>query len=187
MPKISTQIETLEFKRMLFFLLSFICFLYLIYNTYSLATGTYKEDQKKYYKLDTITLQDKAYLYAGSGKSSSKGYEFRDTSWQSYKIDDLQYHAITDFRLISDTLKYDGTRFVVYTDKEGLEIYNNKRKSESIRVYQLSIGGKKYVDISKVNSIAMRKKNGGLILVTCFYLFCLNYYRNVKKRKQLTQ
>lgn len=158
--------------------------LYFSYHLYSLVSGSYKLHPAEYYKLDTITLQSKAYATRSSVKITKAGYDFQDTMWLNYRIDRPQYYAIRKPELIADTLRYHRTKLVVYSDKSGLAAYRTHDTSAIIMVYQFSIGGKEYIDFAVLNANTKRNTIYALLLCTAGYLIYMAWYLNRRRKRE---
>jgi hypothetical protein len=120
-----------------------------IINTYTLLSKSYYINEAELVKLDTIHILGKVYQSAG-GKSSSHGFEFESIDRHNFRISGERYHSIAEIKELTDTLRYYEVNFTAYTDREGIEIYKSG-SARPIEIYQLSIGGKNYMNIEDMN------------------------------------
>lgn len=133
-------------------------------DVYSLTSKSYLIGSNKLVRLDTLELLNRAYKYSG-GKGSPSRLEFESTNRHNFRISGERFFAVSDINKLTDTLMYHGTKFLVYTDKDGLENYKDNSKS-LIEVYQFLLDGKQYIDISRTNQLSQNKLIRAMFLWT---------------------
>ena len=145
---------------------------YYFFNFYQLLSKSYYVEENNLYKVDTFHLLSEARKESDfDGRSYRPKLVFKSITGYSFAIDRNIYRAITNEKKLKDTLMYPGLKFTVYTDKEYFDNYKIKKSPIFIRVYQMQIGDKKYIDISKMNKLSKGDKLRVVIVLPAFILF----------------
>ena len=121
---------------------------------YELLSKSYKVEENHLYRVGTFQLLNRAHEQPdgyGRGSAGKTKLVFQSTNYYSFTIDKNTFPAITDVKKLKDTLMYAGLNVTVYTDTKNFERYQSAIEPTSLKVFQIEIGGKKYIDISKMN------------------------------------
>jgi hypothetical protein len=175
----NSSLNFIIIKRSLLIIISLLFVVFITTEIFKLKNKTYSIKESELYKLDSIKLMDKAYLFR-AGKNTSDRYEFVDKNDFPFIIDQ-SYNSIINKSQTYDTLQYSTTVLTVYTDKEGYENYSKGNKSTDIEVYQFAIGNKKYIDIEKLNNFKREVINELLIFFSIIYLILFIYIYRLEK------
>jgi hypothetical protein len=71
----------------------------------------------------------------------------------------------------------------VYTDSEGLEIFQSPKNRKQIQILGLTIGGKPYIDQQQVRAAKKKAARDRIIFFTVIYVIYLSVY--FYKRKEM--
>ena len=145
---------------------------YYSFNLYQLLSKSYYVEEDHLYRVGTFQLLNRAHQQSdryGRGSAGKKKLIFQSTNYYSFTIDKNTFPAITNVKKLKDTLMYAGLNFIVYTDKKNFDRYKSAKEPISFRVYQVEIGGKKYIDISKMN----RLTRGSILSELIFWPFII--------------
>lgn len=128
------------------------------FNFYQLLSKSYFVDESQIYKVDTFHLLNRSYEESGNsvgrGSQDESKLVFESTNRYSFAITKYAFKAITDKKELEDTLMYHDLKFTVYSNKQYLTKYKKTDSPIYIEVYQIEIGHKKYIDISKMNKLS---------------------------------
>ncbi|CAN5533897.1 hypothetical protein BH10BAC2_BH10BAC2_09210 [soil metagenome] len=169
--KANLKVIFIKFIPIVFFV--FVCF-WGLKDGYTLISKSYLIDSGKLIQLDTIQLFNKAYRYSGSKGSSAK-IEFESVKRYKFQISAERFYAVAEINKLSDTLMYNDTKFLVYTDEDGLKNYKLSNK-KVIEVYQIVVDGKSYIDISIANQLLKEKLIRGIILSSVFIVIFVYFF-----------
>ena len=157
-------------KRITTILVSIIAVIFLGYyffNFYQLFSKSYYVEEDHLHRVGTFQLLNRAHeqleFYGRSNSYRHKKLVFQSKDYYSFAIDRHIFQAIIDEKELKDTLMYAGLPFTVYTDKESFDQYKKAMEPIYVRVFQIEIGGKKYIDISKMNDLSGRSILSGVI------------------------
>ena len=155
-------------------IVSFIVILlagYYFFNVYQLLSKSWYVEEDQLHRVGTFQLLNRAHEqsdYNGRGSSKPK-LIFQSKDYYSFAIDRNIFRAIINEKELKDTLMYAGLPFTVYTDQEYFDKYKNAKEPIYIRVFQIEIGGQKYIDISKMN----RFSRGSILKEVIFWPFII--------------
>ena len=127
---------------------------YYSFNLYQLHSKSYYVEEENLYRVGTFQLLNRAHQQSdryGRGSSGKNKLVFQSTNYYSFTIDKNTFPAITDVKKLKDTMMYAGLNVTVYTDTKNFERYQSAKEPTSLKVFQIEIGGKKFIDISKMN------------------------------------
>jgi len=161
-----------KFLRKAVFLLFALPLLYFsIQSLYSLINKAYFIDENKLYKLNTFHLYDRAYQTSygggkkyGGGRKYESQLQFQSTDGYSFAIQGNFFESVQNRKQLKDALLCDDNAFVPnttlhhditfipYTSKQYYEEYKSTPYPVFIKVYQIQIGDKKYIDINEANA-----------------------------------
>lgn len=129
---------------------------YYLFNLYQLLSKSYYIEEANLYQVDTFRLLNRAYEESDfNGRYyRRRKLVFESLNGYSFTIDKNFFRAISDKKKLEDTLMYSGLKFTVYSDKEYYDKYKVNKRPIFIKVYQIQIGDRKYVDISKMNKLS---------------------------------
>ena len=131
--------------------------------------------------VDTFLLQGKV-DYLRSSKRAHNGYEFKSNNGYYFSITKSSFEGIIDKNDLENHLNHHGQKLIIYSNKETLNRYLSSTIPIGIKVLQIQIANKKYIDIKKGNSI-FRKK---LLFVTITeLLLTAAFFLLFVKRKKL--
>ena len=179
-------------KRFPAMIVSFILILlagYYFFNLYQLLSKSYYVEEGQLHRVGTFQLLNRAHEqsdYIRRGFSKPK-LIFQSKNYYSFAIDRYIFKAIINEKELKDTLMYAGLPFTVYTNQEYFNKYKNSKEPIYIRVFQIEIGGKKYIDISKMNRLTRRNILSEVILwpfiILSFWFALSNKIRYSANRK----
>lgn len=113
-------------------------------------------DPNRVVLIDSFSLQGKA-DYFRTGRGTHNGYEFKSNNDYYFSITKSSFEGITDKKNLENYLKHHGQKLTIYSDKETLNQYLSSTPLLSIKVLQIQIANKKYIDIKTGNSIYRKK------------------------------
>ncbi len=125
-----------------------------INDFYELLTKSYYINESSLCRVDTFHLLSKAYDQPTTNSdwhSDESELVFKSTNGYSFAIDSGIYNAINDKEKLKDTLMYHDTKFTVFSDTASCREYRESKTPIFLRVYQLQIGSRKYIDVLKIN------------------------------------
>ena len=159
---------------------------------YELLSKSYKVEENHLYRVGTFQLLNRAHQQSdryGRGSTGKKKLIFQSTNYYSFTIDKNTFPAITDVKKLKDTLMYAGLNVTVYTDTKNFERYQSAIEPTSLKVFQIEIGGKKYIDISKMNRRTRSRVLSELIfwpfIILSFWFALTNKIRYSSKWKMI--
>lgn len=173
-------------------MVSFIVILlagYYFFNLYQFLSKSYYVDEDQLHRVGTFQLLNRAHEQSEyNGRGTSKPMLiFQSKDYYSFAIDRHIFRAIINEKELKDTLMYAGVPFTVYTNEEYFNKYKNSKDPIYIRVYQIEIGGKKYIDISKMNHFTRRSILSEVIfwpfIILSFWFALSNNIRYSTNRK----
>ncbi len=138
-----------------------------------IKTKSYFINRTELYKLDPVKLLSKAYDVGGPKSGTS--YIFDDETFKTFVIAGMA-DISSELR---EKLKFSETVMTVYTDKEGYENYFKKDSKNEIKVFELIIGNKRYIDADNISINRGEQKNISLYVYSFLYLLFLivHFYR----------
>ena len=147
---------------------------YYLINLYQFVTKSYYVDETKLYQVDTFHLLNRGYIQTnpnGKTRYGSPELVFKSINGYSFAIKNDVFESIIDKQELQDTLMYNDLKFTVFSDKKTFQKYNESKKPIFIKLYQLQIGSKKYIDISKLNAISKGEMKRAVLIPPVFILF----------------
>lgn len=143
-------------------------YIYLIVSlSNSLNTESYAIDKSGLYKLDSIKMLSKAERIGGP--KSGHSIVFDDETFMSFQIAGMADLSSE----LNEKLKFSETIMTIYTDKVGYENYLKKDNSNRIKVFELEIGNKKYINIENINDNRRKSNYQLLFIFSLLYLVFL--------------
>ena len=129
---------------------------YYFFTLYQFLSKSYYVEEDQLYRLGNFQLLNRAHEQSDKvGKNSyTPKLIFQSKDFYSFAIDKSIYRAIIYKKELKDTMMYAGLPFTVYTDKEYFDKYQAAKEPVYIRVFQIEIGDKKYIDIAELNRLS---------------------------------
>lgn len=129
---------------------------YYFFTLYQFLSKSNDVEEDQLYRLGSFQLLNRAHKQSDrTGRySSSHKLVFQSKNFYSFVIDENIFRATIHKKELIDTMMYAGLQFTVYTNKEYFDKYKSAKEPIYIRVFQIEIGDKKYIDIAELNRLS---------------------------------